>query len=620
MTRKVPKLSLTLAAAIAAAGLWGCGTQPVDPGVTAQYPGATENEANLTQLASPCAFVADGGIMNVTLASGEYALIGQTTNLAVGPPNNNSITVNGTACGTGTVSGTSTAVKRINITGAAGDETVIIDYLNGPFALGTATSPGIVIDLKAGTGDSVKIRGSAAVDVAWVATLDAGTASVGGQYAVNMGINGVAPLVNVKGMTFTNVESLVLSPGPGNDQVLTAGKADAGFVGLPFGVAANGATWTPPTLTVFGGAGDDTVTFGAVKGGAVVFYGGVEANGTSPGIDTADFSLRTNALNLGINAGPGGESGESVTLGTDVEVINGGSANDQLACGALACTLNGNAGNDTLIGGDGNDTINGGAGDDWLQPGDGDDTVVGGAGSDWVVYWDGVAARATNGVTVVLPNTGTSTANGDQVTGESDTLDSTIENVWGSAGDDDITGNDQDNILLGSLGTDTLAGGPGNDTFIMGPSSAEGKDTINGGTGSDTIDFSNGRDLIWWAGFPGDHAPAVPGWTEDIFITLNGASASTVCGPAASGGTAADFCVVTSVENVIAGNGTNVITGDSFDNRIEGGTGDDTIVGGGGNDIIAPGLGTNDITCSASGNSILISINPADVNNGNLCH
>ena len=53
-------------------------------------------------------------------------------------------------------------------------------------------------------------------------------------------------------------------------------------------------------------------------------------------------------------------------------------------------------------------------------------------------------------------------------------------------------------------------------------------------------------------------------------------------------GTAADYCQVTNVENVIGGNGVNTITGDANDNRLEGGVGDDVIVGGGGNDILAP--------------------------------
>ena len=70
-----------------------------------------------------------------------------------------------------------TAAKRINVNGSTGNETVIIDYLNGGFALGTAANPGINVDLRAGTGDVVKIRGSSGVDVAWLATPDAGTSS-----------------------------------------------------------------------------------------------------------------------------------------------------------------------------------------------------------------------------------------------------------------------------------------------------------------------------------------------------------------------------------------------------------------------------------------------------------
>jgi Ca2+-binding RTX toxin-like protein len=579
MTRTVSKQGLTLVAVIAAMGLWGCGNEAeptAKPGevTPAQFPGATETQANLTQLTTACAFQQDAGTITIVMAPNEYSLIGP------GKFSDGGILVNGTACGAATVA----SATHVNVTGSKdGGETLILDYLYGTFALGNAASPGVVVDLKGGGADAIKIRGTAGADTVLVATVapDAGTTGV---YAVSLGLNGAAT-TGVKNLVFNNVATLVISTGPGNDVLKTNGQADAGIGGLPFGKASSG---TGPALLFYGGEGNDTLNFGIAKGGPTSFFGGDEADG-GPGADVADFSQRTNNLNIVIGSDAGavyGEAGEAVALDSAVEVINGGAGNDVLSCAqAVACTLNGNAGNDTLTGGDGNDTLNGGAGDDLLTGGAGDDTLVGGAGIDTIFYNE--ATRGTNGVTVTLPllsATLPSVGNGDQTSpAENDSIANDIENVVGSDGPDTIQGNDADNVITGGKGDDTLKGGAGNDTFKMADTAANnGNDTIDGEAGEDTVDFS--------------------GRSADLTIDLTVTTATNgdqVASPA-------ETCSLTGIEDVLTGSGNDTINGDSNDNRIESGAGNDTINGNGGNDVIDPGTGNNTVTCTGPGNSILL--------------
>ena len=193
---------------------------------------------------------------------------------------------------------------------------------------------------------------------------------------------------------------------------------------------ANGAL---PAASLFGGAGNDTLTGGS--GGDLLF----------------------------------GQSGNDILLG------KGG--NDQLF---------GGDGNDVLTGGDGDDQVFGQGGDDRMiwNPGDDSDLFEGGAGTDTAEVNGG------NGAEVF-----TVTANGtrvrfDRVTPAPFFLDiGTTENlvVNANGGDDMIsaTGN------LASLIKLTIDGGAGNDTILGG----NGNDTLIGGDGNDFIDGNQGDDV-----------------------------------------------------------------------------------------------------------------------------
>src|SRR5262245_17129778 len=118
------------------------------------------------------------------------------------------------------------------------------------------------------------------------------------------------------------------------------------------------------TISVTGGAGDDTITIDDVNG---VF--------TDTEITTLD----------------GGDNNDTLTGGAGGETLLGGVGNDILLGGAGFDSLQGGDGNDTLTGGPGGPGFEphiGGLGDDTMvwNPGDGNDLDEGGDGVDTLVF------------------------------------------------------------------------------------------------------------------------------------------------------------------------------------------------------------------------------------------
>jgi hypothetical protein len=159
-------------------------------------------------------------------------------------------------------------------------------------------------------------------------------------------------------------------------------------------------------------------------------------------------------------------------------------------------TINGNGGSDTLTGPDSDTTweltgpgagslgdmsfsaisnLVGGAGVDsfLVGPTGSIGTVNGGGGGDWLDY-----SAFTTGVTVDLAAGAATGVAGGAAGGVSN-----IQNVAGSGGDDQLTGNDVGNILLGGGGSDALTGGNGRSLLIGGTGSA----VITGGADDDII-------------------------------------------------------------------------------------------------------------------------------------
>jgi Ca2+-binding RTX toxin-like protein len=306
---------------------------------------------------------------------------------------------------------------------------------------------------------------------------------------------------------------------------------------------------------------------------------------------------------------------DTIDGGAGNDTINGGAGDDVLIGGSGNDTIIGDVGNDVITGGTGTDIINAGPGDDLINytMGDGVDTIVGDTGTDTLkilgtggadtldVIYDGTALTSIEGGTL----SGVETVTADLL-GDSDTLSygtgttagvivnlaahsasgfasiAGIENVTGGSGADLLTGDASANILTGGAGNDTLVGGLGVDILV-------------GGTGVDTVSYA--------------------GETDAMFVNL--ATGTTERGAAAN--PVED--VLTTIENVVGGTGSDSITGNTGANLLDGGdgagndtllggSGNDTLIGGDGNDSLVGGIGNDSI--SGGGGDDVITYNFGD--------
>lgn len=205
-----------------------------------------------------------------------------------------------------------------------------------------------------------------------------------------------------------------------------------------------------------GGLGDDVL----IGGG-----GGIK------GYDWAHYDTAPSAVTVNLSTGTasGGDGNDTLN---GIEGVTGSIYNDTLTGSNYSgSSIWGGKGDDLLIAGDGDAIMQGGSGNNILQ---------GGKGFDSAYYSD-----ASSSVTVNL-STGTASSSGSN-----DTL-SSIEAAYGSAYNDNFTGNDLDNYLYGLDGNDVLAGGNGNDRLYGG----NGKDILQGGAGDDWLDGGSGNDSL----------------------------------------------------------------------------------------------------------------------------
>ncbi len=387
-----------------------------------------------------------------------------------------------------------------------------------------------------------------------------------------------------------------LSGGNGNDTASYATATAAVTVSLAAGTAsgADGAdtlssienligggygdilTGNAVANRIDGGAGNDTMTGGAGDDIYIVSAAGdTIVENANEGTDTIQSSVSITALAANV---------ENLILANGV-TGTGNALNNQITGNGSANTLSGADGNDTLDGGVGADSMNGGLGDDTFYVDNAGDTVTEAAsqGTD-VVYASVSYTLAANVENLIM--------SGSALIGTGNGLDN------------QITGNDLDNSLAGGVGADKLSGGLGTDTASYASSAAgvtinlqaatasggdaagdiltsienligsaqadsltgDGNDNlIQGGAGSDTLAGGLGNDTLSYAG-------------STAAVTVN-LAAGTFSGGDAAGDTATDF------ENLIGGNGNDILTGNSGDNRIDGGTGNDTMTGAAGNDV-----------------------------------
>lgn len=357
---------------------------------------------------------------------------------------------------------------------------------------------------------------------------------------------------------------------------------------------------------VYGRESDDLILGGA---GADTLIGG-DGNDTLHGQDGNDrlFGGRGNDLLFG---GSGddhlfGEDGDDILIGeAGDDYLSGGRGDDRLFGEDGADVLDGDAGADLLDGGAGADRLTGGSGNDTVLAGGGNDTVVTGltseelrgpghpasdgddhyAGGEGFDTLDATSARAA-----IVVNLAAGVAHGAEI--GSDTLEG-IEAVIAGAGDDRLTGDENDNFLSGMDGDDTIEGGDGDDILVGG----DGDDIVSGGRGNDTVrvharhrndddddddDDDDGDDV--YSGGDGID-------TLDLSELLQAVLADVEEGMARGREIGNDR--MDGFEIVIGGRGDDVLIGGRGDDVLHGRDGDDLLIGGAGDDRLDGGDGND---------------------------
>ena len=253
--------------------------------------------------------------------------------------------------------------------------------------------------------------------------------------------------------------------------------------------------------------------------------------------------------------------------------LTGTSGDDTLTGGATDDTLSGGDGNDLLIGGGGNDSLNGGAGDDTLDGGTGNDTLVGGSGDDSLL--------GGAGDDILYGGKGADTLDGGSNGSAGDTAD--YSGVFNDVSVDLLSGVAVDG--LGSTDTllniDNVRGSAHNDQLL----GTDGANTFYPGAGNDTVDGRGGVDTVSYADM-----------TSSVIVDLAVQKAT---------GADAGTDTLISIENVIGsafddklslGTDPGLLDGGAGNDSLTGGPGNDTLIGGSGNDTIDGGAGINTLS------------------------
>ncbi len=305
-----------------------------------------------------------------------------------------------------------------------------------------------------------------------------------------------------------------------------------------------------------GGLGDDTYIVDAQSATVIENAGeGFDTIVTSLNMTLPDHVEALSFL-IGASSGVGNALGNTLTGNSDANTLIGLDGDD---------TLIGNDGADLLYGGAGDDRLEGGSGNDLFEGGAGADAFIGGGGSDEVSYH-----LASSGIEAdLLLNRG---IGGDA---QGDSFDS-VENLIGSAFNDQMYGDGAENFLYGLAGDDMMWGEDANDILIGGA----GADILTGGAGVDATSYHNSSSgvrivLFQYIGRYGEAEGDQFGSIENII-----------------GSPFQDEIFGDNANNELYGQeDVDVLEGDAGDDYLDGGAGHDKIYGQDGNDTLYGGEG-----------------------------
>jgi len=313
---------------------------------------------------------------------------------------------------------------------------------------------------------------------------------------------------------------------------------------------------TTPILTIWDGGGIDTLDLSGDASGVTLDL--------APGSFSSTHGMTDNiALAYIPGAAPSGHNAY-------IENATGGAGDDYIYGNAVDNVLSGNAGDDFLYGYGGNDTLQGGHGENNLFGGSGHDDLIGSIDRDTLFGDDGNdTLHGWGDVDNLFGGNGT-------------------DNLFGGAHVDYLYGGNDADTLHGDWGADSLFGGDGDDTLY----GDEGDDTLNGGRGINYFDGGDGEDTVDFS---------FSNVSRTIHLSEYADNTDGVHGAAHTNGVVEELV---NIENVVAGNGNDIITGSNSVNDLHGGggvdwllglDGDDNLYGGSGNDTLIGGAGGDDL-------------------------
>jgi Ca2+-binding RTX toxin-like protein len=283
-----------------------------------------------------------------------------------------------------------------------------------------------------------------------------------GAQSVDFG-GGLAPLSQAGGVTFTDGTVLYVGDGGPNTK-------DFGFQSKTSGA-------------FFGGGGDDFVLVGDGRFVIQLNAGNDQVQTSGNGFDTIYGGQGDDIISFGASPGTPGQSFAQGNMGNDAifgglgaDTLLGGKGDDTISGnGGAADFLNGNLGNDNingqgqLFGEDGNDSIaSSGGGLSTLSGGNGDDRLVSGG------------SASQNSPTVIFGDDG------------NDTI------FASNPGHDELHGGAGNDLLTTqSAGHDLLDGGAGDDHIVGADFGGQDDETLSGGDGADTIQGMGGLDVVF---------------------------------------------------------------------------------------------------------------------------
>ncbi len=307
----------------------------------------------------------------------------------------------------------------------------------------------------------------------------------------------------------------------------------------------------------------------------------------------------------------GGGGDDRIYTGSGRDLANGGEGDDLIDDYSVSSSgghdsMDGGSGNDTLYGRNGDDYLYGDSGTDALYGGTGHDELDGGTGSDFMsggtggdLYHvdsagDEIEEFFGGGSDIVLASV--SFTLGDYVEGLELIGDSAISGTGNYRGNT-IYGSEGNNLLSGLGGNDGLEGRSGNDTLLGG----EGNDGLNGNAGDDWLEGGNGNDTLYVSGGSdtliggvGNDTYIFDGRETALIIESSGGGIDLVIGYA-------DLTLADEVENLYIeyatafGNASaNVMSGTG--SKFYGLGGNDTLIGGNYLEILDGGFGIDSMS------------------------